>query len=294
MDLESKRTTIVKLLDSGQSPKAIMIMLGLSKRQAKPQGSLNKERSDQPSPADTSLPARSMNKMAQEYNVSARTIGKVVKAGLGMKPFKYRKIHLLNEATRGKRKATSKLVLKWHADNPSVVVIFSDEKLFETTKKFNPQNDRILEYQKRLPDAEAGICDYLGTVASNGKKSPLLRIPDGVKINKIVYLDFLNTKVFQEEFCGVPLRPILQRLCRTSVQPIFTTFGARSFGLSHLLIASPLTLKANAKPRVNKDQLMATAEAAWNKFTEEIVRIRCTGVVKRLRAVVRANVGYVE
>ncbi|QQP40600.1 Uncharacterized protein FKW44_014705 [Caligus rogercresseyi] len=85
-----------------------------------------------------------MNKMAQEYNVSTRTIGRVVKADLGMKLFKYRKIHLLNEATRVKRKARSKLVLKWYADKPSVVVIFSDEKLFETTKKFNPQNDRIL------------------------------------------------------------------------------------------------------------------------------------------------------
>ncbi|QQP40071.1 Transposable element tcb2 transposase, partial [Caligus rogercresseyi] len=53
------------------------------------------------------------------------------------------------------------------------------------------------EYQKRLPNAEAGICDCLGAVASNGKKSHLLRIPDGVKIIKIVYLDFLNTKVFR-------------------------------------------------------------------------------------------------
>ncbi|QQP48875.1 Putative LOC100197594, partial [Caligus rogercresseyi] len=61
------------------------------------------------------------------------------------------------------------------------------------------------EYQKRLPDTEAGICDCLGAVASNGKKSPLLLIPDSVKINKIVYLDFLKTKVFpwiQEEFGG--------------------------------------------------------------------------------------------
>ncbi|QQP56229.1 Uncharacterized protein FKW44_000822 [Caligus rogercresseyi] len=38
------------------------------------------------------------------------------------------------------------------------------------------------------------------------------------------------------------LRPILQRFCRTDVQPIFTTFGARSFDLPHLLIATPLTL----------------------------------------------------
>ncbi|QQP55241.1 Hypothetical protein FKW44_008369 [Caligus rogercresseyi] len=40
MDLESKQTTIIKLLDSGQSHEAIMIMLG---RQAKPQGSLNRK-----------------------------------------------------------------------------------------------------------------------------------------------------------------------------------------------------------------------------------------------------------
>ncbi|QQP53656.1 Uncharacterized protein FKW44_006198, partial [Caligus rogercresseyi] len=54
------------------------------------------------------------------------------------------------------------------------------------------------EYQKRLPDVEAGICDCLGAMASN----------DGVKINKIVYLDFLKTKVFpwiQEKFGGVPV-----------------------------------------------------------------------------------------
>ncbi|QQP55933.1 Hypothetical protein FKW44_000433 [Caligus rogercresseyi] len=49
--------------------------------------------------------------MAQEYNVSAKTIGRVVKVDLGMKTFKYRKIHLLNEATRVKKKARSKLVL---------------------------------------------------------------------------------------------------------------------------------------------------------------------------------------
>ncbi|QQP42500.1 Hypothetical protein FKW44_017188 [Caligus rogercresseyi] len=36
-------------------------------------------------------PVHSMNKMAQEYYISARTIRRVVKADLDMKPFKYRK-----------------------------------------------------------------------------------------------------------------------------------------------------------------------------------------------------------
>ncbi|QQP50558.1 Uncharacterized protein FKW44_011592 [Caligus rogercresseyi] len=52
--------------------------------------------------------------------------------------------------------------------------------------------------------------------------------------------------------------------------------------------------KANTKPRAIKDQLMGAVEAAWNKIPEEIVRNSCTSVVKRLRAVVRANGGHVE
>ncbi|QQP35752.1 Putative transposable element [Caligus rogercresseyi] len=67
---------------------------------------------------------------------------------------------------------------------------------------------RSLEYQERLPDAEAGICDGLGAVVSNGKKPSLLRITDGVKINKIVYFDVLKIKVLpwiQEKFGKVPV-----------------------------------------------------------------------------------------
>ncbi|QQP42031.1 Hypothetical protein FKW44_016571 [Caligus rogercresseyi] len=52
------------------------------------------------------------------------------------------------------------------------------------------------EYQKRLLDTEAGICDGLRAVVFNGKKSSLLRISNGVTINKIVYLDVLETIVF--------------------------------------------------------------------------------------------------
>ncbi|QQP54556.1 Putative DD37D maT transposase, partial [Caligus rogercresseyi] len=86
-----------------------------------------------------------------------------------------------------------------------------------TTKKFNPQNDRILfrnaskiqentrnVYRMQKP---ASVMAW-GAVISNGKKPSLLRIPDDVKINKIEYLDVLQTKVFpwiQEKFGGVPI-----------------------------------------------------------------------------------------
>ncbi|QQP41603.1 Putative DD37D maT transposase [Caligus rogercresseyi] len=263
MDLQSKRTTVLKLLDSGQSQKAIMNMVG--KNWAR-----KEVRTSRLSKAVAGKilhnPAHSINIMAQEYNVSPRTIGIVVKADLSMKLFKYRKIHLLNDATRVKRKAKLKLLLKWYADNPSVVVIFSDERLFKITNKLRdaskiPENTRNVYWMQK----PASVMVW-GTVESNGKKSPLLRIPDGVKINKTVYLDLLKNKVFpwmQKKFGGVSvsfqqdeLRPILQRLCGTDIQPILG--------------------------------------AAWNKSPEEIVRNSGTSVVKRLRAVVRANGGHVE
>ncbi|QQP49775.1 Transposable element tcb2 transposase [Caligus rogercresseyi] len=153
----------------------------------------------------------------------------VVNADLDMKPFKYRKIHILNEATRVKRKARSKLVLKWYADNPN-------------TK----------EYQKRLLNTEAGIRDGLRAVVSNGKKSSLLRIPDRITINKIVYLDVLETIVFsliQEKFGGVPIC-FQQDGAPTDIAKIvqewsvanFYHFWSKDLGLPHLLIATPLTL----------------------------------------------------
>ncbi|QQP35052.1 Uncharacterized protein FKW44_023168 [Caligus rogercresseyi] len=63
-------------------------------------------------------------------------------------------------------------------------------------------------------------------------------LQDGVKINKIVYLDVLKTKVFtwiQEKFGGVPvcfqqdralthIAKIVQNWCAVN----FTTFGART------------------------------------------------------------------
>ncbi|QQP52165.1 Hypothetical protein FKW44_004216 [Caligus rogercresseyi] len=68
------------------------------KKTGKPQGGLNKEGSDQCGQQGDQVvackilrhPTHSMNKMAQEYNVSARTI----KVDLSMKPFKYRKIYI--------------------------------------------------------------------------------------------------------------------------------------------------------------------------------------------------------
>jgi hypothetical protein len=142
-------------------------------------------------------------------------MGRVCKTDLGLKAYKMQRRQLLSEATKKKRLERSKDLLTWHAHHPEVVVIYSDEKLFDVSRKFNSQNDRVLSSDASLIDPSirtayktqkpASLMIW-AAVASNGKKSPVFRIPDGVKINQEVYLAFLKDSVkpwIQREFPGV-------------------------------------------------------------------------------------------
>ncbi len=237
MDLESKQAAVLKMINRGYSQAAIIKALGVShtfiwctkkvfmetgSTSRRPgQGHKRTARTPQLVKALSAKirrnPACSMNRLAEEHNVSRVTMQRVVKEDLRMQPYKHQKKQLLSEATRNKKKGQSQELLNWYAEHPEVVVIFSDEKLFETVKKLNRQNDHILArspasiapgarnvYRMQKP---LSVMTW-GAIASNGKKSPLFRIPDGVKINKETYLAFLEDKVLPwilEELPGVPI-----------------------------------------------------------------------------------------
>lgn len=237
MDLSAKRAAVLTMLKNGQSRQSIIKALGVSRtfiwrttkvfkktgKTTRQPGQGRKQTVRTPklikavSAKIRRNPGRSMRNMAKEYNVSRRSMQRVVREDLRMVPYKHQKKQLLSEATKAKRKERSQKLLQWYAENPDVVVIFSDEKLFETSKKFNHQNDRILA--RNASEIPQGVRKVYrtqkpvsimvwGAVASNGKKSPLFRIPDGVKINKTVYLDFLKTMVIpwiKEEFTDVSI-----------------------------------------------------------------------------------------
>lgn len=149
-------------------------------------------------------PRRSMRKLAKDHNVGVTTMHKLVREDIGVKPFKLQYRQLLSAPTRQKRLERSKLLLDWHADHDDVIMIYSDEKLCDISQKFNKQNDRILCNKAESIDPDERIAGKAqksasimvwAAVASNGEKSPVFRIPDGVKINQHVYLEFLQEKV---------------------------------------------------------------------------------------------------
>ncbi len=83
-------------------------------------------------------------------------------------------------------------------------IFYTDEKLFTVQAVHNAQNDRILaKNSKDIPANIRGVLRWQkpasvmvwAGVMSDGKKSPLIFVPEGLKINKEVYLNMLVDQV---------------------------------------------------------------------------------------------------
>ena len=130
---------------------------------------------------------------------------RLLKDDLKLKPFKYQRRHLLNEATKKKRLVRGQEIRKKFLRAPQQEVIRTDEKIFTIERSHNRQNDRIWALSlENIPVNErtmfvrhhpAQIMVW-GGVSDNGKKTPLIVIPEGVKVNSQVYLGLLKDKVF--------------------------------------------------------------------------------------------------
>ncbi|QQP49028.1 Transposase, partial [Caligus rogercresseyi] len=148
--------------------------------------------------------ARSLRKMAKEENMSEGSMRNLVKKDLGMTPYKKIRLQLLSEATIEKRRERGRILLNKLKSGTQGPVFFTDEKLFTVQAVYNSQNDRILAkssadilvkvrgvFRRQNPKS---VMVWEG-VMSDGKKSPLIFVPEGVKINKEVYLSMLNDQV---------------------------------------------------------------------------------------------------
>ena len=93
-----------------------------------------------------------------------------------------------------------KRIRRWH----SVPIIWTDEKVFTVEMAFNHQNDMVLDIRVEDIPIEArtssrrqnptSVMIWAG-VTSDGKKTPLIFINEGIKVNQWVYWDMLASKV---------------------------------------------------------------------------------------------------
>ncbi|QQP54502.1 Putative DD37D maT transposase, partial [Caligus rogercresseyi] len=147
---------------------------------------------------------RSIRKMALEVGVNREVMRKIVREDLGVKPYHLQKRQLLSDATVDKRLERSKVLRNWLKSRTRISIIWTDEKVFTLQAAFNSQNDRILAKDiRQVPVKDktvfkrqkpASVMVWAG-VTTCGRKTPLIFIPEGVKINQKVYLDMMSMQV---------------------------------------------------------------------------------------------------
>lgn len=145
---------------------------------------------------------RSMRKMAKDLQVS-RMIGRVVKHGLHLKPYKIWRRKLILEAAKKNRLGRTEKILQKMCSASNKVIIWSDKKISTGEPKMNVQNGRI------LAASSANICPPVRTVfcfqqlaevmewivmASDVSKSSLVFIEEDVMVNTNVHI-----KMFEEQ-----------------------------------------------------------------------------------------------
>ncbi len=145
-----------------------------------------------------------MRQLASEAKVNCESMRKIICEDLKMKPFHLQKRQLLSAATTEKRLIQTKLLLKWVKCHMRTSIIWSDEKIFTVEQAFNNHNDWVLAKNlKQVPVNERSVFPqqkpdsvvvWTG-ITSCGKKTPLIFIPEGIKVNQTIYLDMLRTKV---------------------------------------------------------------------------------------------------
>lgn len=149
-------------------------------------------------------PARSIRKLAREENVGYASMWGIVRDHLEMTPYKKIRLHLLSAMTKAKRMERGRILLNRFKSGTQGPVLFTDEKLFTVQAIHNAQNDRILaKNSKDIPvevratfrrQKPASVMVWAG-VMTDGKKTPLIFVPEGVKVNQVTYLEMLDKQV---------------------------------------------------------------------------------------------------
>lgn len=257
---------------------------------------------------------RSAKKLAKEHNVSRRSMQRLLKDDLGLKPFKKSRGHGLTIKNKKDRATKSKALLRRHATSN---IVFSDEKLFLLQPSLNTQNDRIYAVSiADIPEDEKVVERFQnvrkvmvwGAFSAN-QKFPLVFVEEGVKINARVYQQkILNQNllpqsrllfqgdpwVFQQDGAPAHRANTTQQWCRRNLadfidrdswppsspdlNPLdFFAWGYMESKLNDLKITKIINLTAFKKKIVK----------IWNEIPMDMVRAACDSFPKRLRLVIK-------
>ena len=259
-------------------------------------------------------PVRSIQGMAKDFNISTRSMGRIVKEDIGLKCYKFREVQLLSEVNKRRRYEKCLILRKRFTGGTHQRIVFSDEKIFTVEMAYNRQNSRILARDQKSISSSirtikrtqkpASVMVW-GAITSDGR-TPLVFIDQGVKINKEVYVESILENalkpwagkhfncahwVFQQDSAPSHKAKMTSEWLNLNVPDFIEEWPASSPDLNPMdfCIWSILESRVCAKPHKNIESLKSSLRREWEIISEDVLRAAADNFYKRLSLCIKAK-----
>ena len=98
----------------------------------------------------------SARKLALELEMSDRSMRRILRDDLGLRPYKKTVQPCLTDAQKAKRVQFANLIRRHFRKEARMWILFSDEKMFDIDGIYNAQNDRVWAVDRTTADAKGG------------------------------------------------------------------------------------------------------------------------------------------
>ena len=261
-------------------------------------------------------PTTSQRTMAKELQISRRSIGRAVDS-LGFTSYVRRHRQLLSDTTKATRVRKGKKLLTWIKHDKGTVRIFSDKKMWTVDQSRNSRNDRYLAYcvdavPPIMAQKHPASAMMLGVVTSDGKRMPPFWFEKGLKINKEVYKNVMETVVkpwidanypdggyvWQQDSAPSHKSRMVQTWCASHLKDFWPwgMWPPSSPDLNPLDYAvwGEVERKACATPHPSVAALKATVDREWMDLDAAYLIRSCKAFRPRIEAMLAADGGHFE
>lgn len=266
-------------------------------------------------------PRQSANRLAKELKISDRSVRRILKNELKVKPYKIQKAHDLSSSQKRVRLDRSKQLLRMAADGELPSIVFSDEKIFTIEQFVNSQNDRVYLTERSCDNLSLRLATrkqhppqvmVWAAVTADGR-SPIVFIEPGAKVNAAFYREKVLEGALKpwaaKHFGGKPWTfqqdsapSHKARINQEWLQNNVPNFISATQWLSNSPDANPMDFsvwsmleqKVRAVKHSSLESLKAAIVREWAKIPQCYLRSACDSFYNRLRAIVKAKGGHIE
>ncbi len=261
-------------------------------------------------------PSTSKSQLAAALGVSRTTVKEATRE-LGLHSYRRRRRQFLSNRTKDIRVEKGRKLLAWVTANGSTVQIFSDKKLWTVEQARNAQNDRFLATCSKdvppiLSQKHPASAMMMGVITSDGKKMPPLWFPQGLKINKEVYINAMETVVkpwinatypnggyvWQQDSAPAHMSKKCQKWCKANLAAFWpwTMWPPSSPDLSPMDYAvwGELNRKVCSITQPSVEALKAAVEREWAAMSPEFIISSCRAFIPRINKMLHVAGGHFE